>query len=131
MSKGLFGMKNNGEKLTPPSAKIIPSEITYHGEVYKDDYAWLKNKTDPEVIDYLEAENEYLKNIMQDTEKFQEDLYKEMVGRIRETDESVPEKINDYLYYSRTEQGKQYRTYCRKLDTDGAAEEILLNLNTL
>lgn len=124
-------MQNDIEKITPPLAKIIPSGIIYNGETYMDNYAWLKNKTDPEVIAYLEAENGYLKNKMKHTEKFQEDLYKEMLGRIKETDETVPEKIGAYYYYSRTEAGKQYKTYCRKKGNPEADEEILINLNNL
>jgi oligopeptidase B len=119
------------EKSTPPIAKIIPNEIIYNGETYSDNYAWLKNKTDPEVIAYLEAENEYLKQNMAHTEQFQQELYKEMLGRIKETDETVPEQIDQYFYYSRTEEGKQYRTYCRKKGNLEAKEEIILNLNIL
>jgi oligopeptidase B len=119
------------EELKPPVARIIPFETIYNGEKYIDNYAWLKNKTDPEVISYLEAENAYLKNMMGHTEKFQEDLYREMVGRIRETDETVPEQIDQYFYYSRTEKGKQYRIYCRKKDNPANPEEILLDLNRL
>jgi oligopeptidase B len=108
LGKGQYLMQS--EKSTPPIAKIIPNEIIYNGETYSDNYAWLKNKTDPEVIAYLEAENEYLKQNMAHTEQFQQELYKEMLGRIKETDETVPEQIDQYFYYSRTEEGKQYRT---------------------
>jgi oligopeptidase B len=84
-----------------------------------------------EVIEYLKAENKYTESMMKHTEAFQEALYKEMLGRIKETDLSVPEKLDDYYYYTRTEQGKQYRIYCRKKGSLEAKEEIMLNQNVL
>jgi len=80
---------------------------------------------------YLEAENGYTQARMKHTEEFQEQLYKELLGRIKETDFSVPEKIDDYYYYTRTEEGKQYPIYCRKKGSLEASEEILLDQNTL
>lgn len=121
----------NNKNIKPPIAKVKPSETIYHGEVYHDNYAWLKEKTNPEVIEYLEAENNYLKEMMSHTKTFQESLFKEMLGRINETDISVPEKLENYYYYSRTEKGKQYRIHCRKLAKDDSTEEILLDLNKL
>lgn len=115
--------------MTPPIAQIKPSEIIYHNEVYKDDYAWLKDKTNPEVIAYLEAENAYTKENLAHTQEFQEKLYHELLGRIKETDQSVPEKYGDFYYYSRTEEGKQYRIYCRKQGSLEAQEQIIIDLN--
>ncbi|MBC7474262.1 MAG: S9 family peptidase, partial [Candidatus Sericytochromatia bacterium] len=117
--------------IKPPVAKVLPFEITYHDEVYHDDYAWLKEKTNPDVISYLEEENNYLKDNMLHTKDFQDSLYKEMLARIKETDISVPEKLEDYYYYSRTEEGKQYRIHCRKKLSLDAPEQILLDLNKL
>jgi oligopeptidase B len=119
----------NNKELKAPIAKKIPFEINYHGQPYKDEYAWLKEKTNPEVISYLEEENSYLEILMSHTKDLQENLYKEMVGRIQETDMNVPEKLGEYYYYSRTEEGKQYRIHCRKKENDN--EEILLDLNAI
>ena len=80
----------------------------------KDDYFWLREKNNPEVIKYLEAENAYTEEVMKPTKELQETLYKEMLGRIKQTDLSVPSRIGDYFYYSRTEEGKQYPYMCRR-----------------
>ncbi len=115
----------------PPIAKIEPKVDTLFGDVRVDNYYWLREKSNPEVIKYLEAENAYTKAMMKHTEKFQKKLYDEMVGRIKETDLTVPEREGDYYYYSRTEQGKQYRIYCRKKGSLEAPEEVLLDVNAL
>jgi oligopeptidase B len=115
---------------TPPAAKVVPRSFELHGDTIRDDYYWLREKQSPEVIKYLEAENAYADAVMKETEAFQETLYKEMVGRIKETDLSVPWAYRGWLYYSRTEKGKQYRTYCRKKSAD-APEQIVLDLNEL
>jgi len=91
----------------------------------------LREKENPEVIDYLKAENTYTEAVMKHTKKLQKRLYNELLGRIKETDLSVPEKIDDYFYYSRTEEGKQYPYYCRKKGSLEAEEEILLDQNVL
>jgi oligopeptidase B len=96
-----------------------------------DNYHWLREREDPEVISYLEAENAYTKATMKHTEPLQEKLYQEIKGRIKETDLSVPAKDGDYYYYSRTFEGKQYRTYCRKKGSLEAEEEVLLDINEL
>ncbi|MFN8671993.1 MAG: S9 family peptidase [Candidatus Sericytochromatia bacterium] len=119
------------EKLLPPVAKIKTEEFIYNNEVYKDDYAWLKDKTNPEVIEYLEQENAYTKKMLEHTEALQEKLYKELLGRIKETDSTVPEYHGGFYYYSRTEAGKQYRIYCRKKDSLDAEEQIILDLNEI
>ena len=116
---------------TPPVAKTDPKVDTVHGETRLDNYFWLREKSNPEVIEYLEAENRYTDAMMQHTDDFQEQLYQELLGRIKETDLSVPEKIGDYYYYSRTEEGKQYPIYCRKKGSLEAEEEILLDQNAL
>ncbi|MCZ6675820.1 MAG: S9 family peptidase [Candidatus Poribacteria bacterium] len=115
----------------PPIARVIPKVETVHGEARVDNYFWLRDKSNPEVIQYLEAENQYTDAMMKHTEKFQEQLYQELLGRIKETDLSVPEKLDDYYYYTRTEEGKQYPIYCRKRGSLEAAEEVLLDQNVL
>ena len=115
----------------PPVAKIVPRVDTLHGQERVDDYFWLRERDNPEVIDYLKAENAYTATIMKHTEGLQEKLYDEMVARIKETDISVPVKRDDYYYYSRTEEGKQYKIYCRKQGSVDAQEEILLDVNQL
>jgi oligopeptidase B len=114
-----------------PVAPVAPSVTTIHGESRIDEYAWLRNRSDPAVIAYLEAENAYTKAMMHHTEGLQERLYQEMRGRIKETDLSVPEPWDGWLYYSRTETGGQYPIYCRRKDEPGAEEEILLDQNPL
>ena len=115
----------------PPIVKKIPKTTVIHGDRLTDDYFWLREKSNPEVISYLEAENAYTQSLMKPTVGFQESLYKEMVSRIKETDENVPYREGDYLYYSRTEQGKQYSIYARKRGSVDAKEEITIDLNEL
>jgi oligopeptidase B len=119
------------QDIPPPVAKVISKADTLHGDVRIDNYFWLREKSNPEVIKYLEAENEYTQAMMKHTEEFQKLLYEELVGRIKETDLTVPEKIEDYYYYSRTEEGKQYSIHCRKKESLDAEEEILLDQNAL
>jgi len=119
------------ENIMPPVAEKIAKELTIHGDTRIDNYFWLREKQNPKVIEYLKAENEYLKNIMQHTEKFQKKLFKEIVGRIKQTDMSVPYKANGYYYYTRYEEGKEYPIYCRKKGSLEAEEEIMLNVNEM
>ncbi len=114
----------------PPVAMIVPTTHTIHGDTRTDNYRWLQDKTSAEVIAYLDAENAYTKTVMEPTEALQKTLYCEMLGRIQETDLSVPYTYGDWLYYVRTEEGKQYPIYCRKKSTD-ATEEITLDVNAL
>ena len=102
-----------------------------HGVTLKDDYFWLREKTNPDVVKHLEAENAYTNAVMAPTKELQEGLYKEMLGRIKQTDLSVPSRIGEYFYYSRTEEGKQYPYMCRRKGSMSGAEEILLDLNAL
>ncbi|MDX9697690.1 MAG: oligopeptidase B, partial [Bacteroidales bacterium] len=117
--------------IQPPDVKQIPKEITIHGKTRVDNYYWLNERENPEVIAYLEAENEYTKAILKPTEKLQEDLFTELKSRIKEDDESVPYKENGYFYYSRFETGKEYPIYCRKKDNLESPEEIMLNVNDM
>ena len=113
----------------PPRASRKPFQFELHGQKIDDPYAWLREREAPEVLDYLRAENAYTEAVMAHTEELQESLYQEMVGRLRETDQTVPARLDDYFYYSRTEKGKQYSIHCRKAGDLNAPEEILLDLN--
>ncbi|MBE0433687.1 S9 family peptidase [candidate division WOR-3 bacterium] len=119
------------DPVRPPIAPVIPRLDTVHNEVRVDDYYWLRDRDNPEVIAYLEAENDYAAAMMERTGPLQNRLYEEMLARIKETDLSVPVKLDEYYYYSRTEQGKQYSIYCRARDEHGREEEVLLDLNAL
>ena len=113
----------------PPVAKIVPHSMTVHGDTRIDNYFWLRDRKDPDTIAYLEAENAYTKEKLQHTEALQAALYAEMLGRIQQTDLSVPVKRDEYFYYTRTEEGKQYSIQCRK--KGAGPEEILLDCNQL
>src|SRR5579872_7184144 len=113
----------------PPVAKIVPHSMTVHGDTRTDNYFWLRDRKDPDTIAYLEAENAYTKEKLQHTEALQAALYSEMLGRIQQTDLSVPVKRDEYFYYTRTEEGRQYAIHCRKKG-DGP-EEVLLDCNLL
>jgi oligopeptidase B len=117
--------------MNAPTAKRIPHETVVHGERLVDDYYWLRERSNPEVLAYLQAENAYTEGVMKHSEEFRQKLYEELVGRIKETDISAPEKIDDYYYYSRTEEGKQYPIHCRKKGSLDAEEEVLLDENIL
>jgi oligopeptidase B len=117
--------------ISPPVARKVPHETRIHGYTMKDDYFWFRERKNPEVIKYLENENAYTEEVMRPTKDFQEVLYKEMLGHIKQTDLSVPSRIGEYYYYSRTEEGKQYPYQCRKRGSLTAKEEVLLDLNKL
>lgn len=115
----------------PPLARREPSETILHRDRRIDHYAWLRQKENPEVIAYLESENRYADSMLRPTESFQEALYQEMLGRILQTDITVPYRLRGYLYFARTEQGKQYPVHCRRIDASGSQDELLLDLNRL
>jgi oligopeptidase B len=117
--------------MIPPKASIKPFELTLHGHTRVDNYFWLRERENPDVIAYLEAENEYTQAMMAHTEGLQEQLYAEMIGRIQETDSTAPYQHGDYYYYSRTVEGLQYDIYCRKQGSLDAEEEVLLDLNEI
>lgn len=114
-----------------PSAKISPRELTTHGDVRIDNYYWLNERENPEVIEYLEQENNYQEMMMKDTEPLQNQLYEEIVGRIKQDDVSYPVKRNGYYYYTRYEEGKEYPVYCRRKDNMDNPEQILLDGNKM
>lgn len=115
----------------PPVAAIKPVTFNEPGGERTDNYYWLKEKENPEVIAYLEAENAYCDTVMKSTLPLQEKLFAEMKGRIKEADETVPQLDNGYYYYSRTEEGKQYRIYCRKKGDLSASEEVVFDVNAM
>ncbi|HXW90053.1 MAG TPA: oligopeptidase B, partial [Terriglobales bacterium] len=117
--------------LAPPIAKKVPKITEIHGVKLVDNYFWLRDKPNPDVRAYLEAENAYTDAVMKPTEPFQKKLYDEMLSRIKETDVDVPYKEGEYYYYTRTEAGKQYQIRCRKKGSMDAPEEIVLDINEL
>lgn len=114
-----------------PVAAKKPHFSVNHGDTLRDDYFWLREKTSPDVIKYLEAENAFADAVMEPTRPLQETLYKEMLGRVQETDTAVPYLENGWYYYSRTEAGKQYSIHCRKKGSLEAKEEVILDVNAL
>ncbi len=123
--------KENTMNIQPPIAKKHPKELEKHGDVRIDDYYWLNERENPEVIAYLKAENDYYAKMTAHTKDFQEQLYQEMKGRIKEDDASVPYKLNSYYYITRFETGKEYPIYERKKETLDAEAELLFDGNEM
>ncbi len=117
--------------LSPPVAKMVPKSMTVLGDTRVDNYFWLRDRKDPDTTKYLEAENGYTETVMKGTSALQSKLYAEMLGRIKQTDLSVPTRRDGYFYYTRTEEGKQYAIHCRKKGTLDAPEEILMDENAM
>ena len=122
--------------ITPPHARQEPTPTTLHGQTLEDDYRWMRDKSSPELVAYLEAENAYTHSVMAPTEELQAKLYAEMLSHIKETDESVPYRDQGWFYYMRTVEGSQYPIHCRRLATgmqfdETQPEEILLDVNQL
>lgn len=122
---------NQNDFPTPPIAEVIPDTFVNFGKERIDNYFWLKDKNNPKVIDFLKAENAYTDTVMASTKELQTTIYNEILGRIKEDDESYPTLKNGYYYYSRTEKGKQYRTYCRRKGSMDADEEVIFDLNKM
>lgn len=118
-------------KIKAPVAKTTEHTFEQHGRTFSDPYAWLQNKDDPQVIEYLVAENEYAQASLAHNKDLEEKLFVEMRGRIPEDDMSAPERRGDNYYYTRNVAGKQYGIFCRKSDSVDASEEILLDENIL
>ncbi len=116
---------------SPPVASVVPKIDTLHGDVITDNYFWLRRRENPDVISYLQAENRYTDTVMAGTKPLQERLYQEILGRIKQTDLSVPVRVGPYFYYTRTVEGKQYSIYARKRGSLEAAEEVYLDQNVL
>jgi oligopeptidase B len=115
----------------PPVAKKVPKTTEVNGRALVDNYFWLRDKKNPEVRAYLEAENTYTEAVMKPTEAFQKRLYDEMLSRVKETDVDVPYREGDFFYYTRTEAGKQYQIRCRKKGSVDAPEEVVLDINEM
>ncbi len=123
--------KENMSNLKAPIAPIKPNQLEKHGDVRIDNYFWLNDRENPEVIDYLNKENDYYNAVTADTKPFQTALFEEMKGRIKEDDESVPYLYNGYYYITRFEKGQDYPIYSRKKGSLEAAEEIMFNCNEM
>lgn len=117
--------------MTAPKAAKKPHELTIHGHTRIDNYYWLNERENPEVIKYLEAENKYTEEKLRHTEPLQKQLFDEITSRIKQDDNSVPVKIRDYYHYTRYEEGKEYPLFCRKKGTLDNQEEIILDCNEL
>jgi oligopeptidase B len=117
--------------IAPPIAPKKPHELTIHGDTRIDNYYWLREPENPEVIAYLNAENAYTEAVLSPVKDFREELFKEMKARIKEKDESLPYKSGSYYYYAKYIEGGEYPIYCRKKGSLRAKEEIMLNLNEL
>ncbi len=122
--------------IRPPHARQEPTPTTLHGQTLEDNYRWMRDKSSPELLAHLEAENAYTLSVMAPTEQLQAKLYTEMLSHIKETDESVPYRYRGWFYYVRTVEGRQYPIHCRRLATGttfdkAQPEEILLDVNQL
>ena len=123
--------KKMSDKLQPPVAKIVPKTLEKHGDKRIDNYYWLNERENPEVIDYLNKENDYYQKSTAHTKQLQDDLFLEMKGRIKEDDSSVPYLYNGYYYITRFEKGKDYPIYSRKKGSLDAKEEIMFDCNEM
>jgi oligopeptidase B len=119
------------EPFAPPVAARKPKAMTRFGDRRVDPWSWLRDKSDPAVTEYLNAENRYTEAVMRPLAGFRDTLYKEILGRIKETDESVPFRRHGYWYYQREVEGLQYPIYCRRKGTMDAPEEVILDMNEL
>jgi oligopeptidase B len=120
--------------MKPPVAKKDPKVLKIHGYEITDNYGWMRDRETPkrsDIVEHLNAENKYVESFMDRHKPLVETLYNEMIGRIKETDLSVPTKIGDYWYFNKTEKGKQYATYLRSKTKDGANPEVLLDVNEM
>jgi len=126
--------------IQPPVARREPTPTTLHGVTLQDDFRWMRDKDSPEVIDYLNAENAYTNSVMAPTAELQKNLYEEMLSHIKETDESVPYRLGNWFYTTRTVEGRQYSIHCRRAATDpelnsdfdpSQPEQVILDVNVL
>lgn len=123
--------KKMSDKIVPPVAKIVPKVLEKHGDKRIDNYYWLNERENPEVIDYLNKENEYYQKSTAHTKQLQDELFLEMKSRIKEDDSSVPYLYNGYYYITRFEKGKDYPIYARKKGSLDAKEEIMFDCNEM
>ncbi|MGE5341110.1 MAG: S9 family peptidase [Candidatus Omnitrophota bacterium] len=123
--------QTDSSALLPPKAEKIKKELIVHNHTRIDNYYWLNQRDNPKVIAYLNVENDYLEKVMKHTEKLQDALYNEMVGRLKQDDASVPFRLNGYYYYTRYEKGKEYPLHCRKKGSLNAEEQVMVNGNAI
>ena len=131
MSTPANGNRPASGPMRPPIAKRIPTVGEVHGDRRTDEYAWLRDKANPEVRAHLEAENDYTVGILEPLDPLRGTLYDEMLGRLKQTDASVPCREGDWCYYARTEKGRQYPLHCRRPNSPEAPEQITLDLNEM
>jgi oligopeptidase B len=122
---------NKKSAINPPVAKKIPHKFELHGDTRIDNYFWMKDRDNPEVIDYIKEENSFYESETKETKAFQENLFQEIKSRIKEDDSSVPYKYNGYWYITKFEKGKDYPIYVRKKETLKAPEELLFDCNEM
>jgi oligopeptidase B len=115
----------------PPFAEVKPVKHELHGHVRIDNYAWMRDRDSDKVLDYLKAENAYTNAMMAGTKPLEEKLYREIIARIKQDDSTVPYLDNGYEYFARFEEGKQYPLHCRRLPQNGAAEQVMIDVNAL
>ena len=123
--------KTPDASMNPPLAAMRPVTMEAHGHVRVDPYYWLRERDNPDVLAYLREENAYARGVMAHRAQFEDNLFAEIKGRIKQTDSSVPVKDDDYHYYTRYEEGKEYPIYCRKWKTVEAREDVILDVNGL
>src|SRR5436190_12959072 len=114
-----------------PDTERHPKDVSVHGDKRVDDYFWLRDRKDPKVIPHLKAENAWTEKVMKPAEGLREELFKEMKGRIKEVDSSAPAPLGGWLYYARTEKGKQHHIMCRRKAATGSPEQVLVDINKL
>ncbi|HVN31725.1 MAG TPA: prolyl oligopeptidase family serine peptidase, partial [Thermoanaerobaculaceae bacterium] len=119
------------QAVAPPKAAQFPKVLETHGETRVDNYFWMNDRNDPNVVAYLEAENAYAAAVMKPTEKLQAKLYSEMAGRLVPDEQTLPVEDNGYLYITRYEEGKEYPIHCRRKPSPGSPEEVMLDVNVL
>ena len=123
--------QSNIRTMKQPKANKIAKQLVKHDHTRTDNYYWLNDRENPEVIDYLNAENAYTNRVMKNTEALQDEIFNEIVGRIKQTDVSVPYDLNGYSYYVKFEEGMEYPVYCRKNIKENSSEQILLDGNQM
>src|SRR4029450_10923560 len=131
LAPNAVAQSSNPNSPKPPMTNKKPKTTNIHGVTLVDDYFWLREKSNPDVMAHLQAENSYAETVMQPTAQLQEKLYKEMLSHIKQTDVNVPYRWGNYFYYTRTEEGKQYPIFCRKRGSLEAPEEVVLDQNEL
>ena len=123
--------QSNIRNMKQPNAKKIAKQLVKHDHTRTDNYYWLNDRENPEVIDYLNAENAYTNRVMKNTEALQDEIFNEIVGRIKQTDVSVPYDFNDYSYFTKFDEGKEYPVYSRKKISKYSTEQVLLDGNQM